>query len=163
MQIEKDRVVGIDYTLKDDDGSVIDQSQPGRPLYYLHGHQNIVPGLERGLEGKTTGDEFAVVVAPADGYGERDDARQLEIPKSELGPNVVPQKGMVLTMRGPNGMAIPVTITKVKLSTVVLDANHQLAGKTLHFAGKVVEVRKAKKEELTHHHAHGAHGHGHSH
>lgn len=162
MEIAKDRVVAIEYVLKDDAGKVLDQSSRG-PLYYLHGHDNIIPGLEAALLGREAGDEFSAVIAPQDGYGEYDESRTFEVPKSELGPNVNPQKGMVLTMTGPGGMRVPVTVLKVKLSSVVLDGNHSLAGKTLHFSGKVVEVRKAKKEELTHRHAHGHGGHGHSH
>jgi FKBP-type peptidyl-prolyl cis-trans isomerase SlyD len=159
MQIEKDRVVTFDYVLTDDAGVVLDKSVRG-PMHYLHGAGNIVPGLERALAGLSAGDSFEVVVEPADGYGERDETRQFEVPRSQLGPNVQPQKGMVLSMRAPNGMQLPVTILKVKLSSVVLDGNHQLAGKRLHFTGTIREVRKAKKEELSHRHAH-AHGHGH--
>ena len=161
MEIEQDRVVAFDYVLTDDAGTVIDQSSPARgPMYYLHGHGNIVPGLEKALAGLSAGAEFSVSVPPSEGYGERDEARTFEIPKSELGPQVTPQKGMTLTMTAPNGAKAPVTIAKVRLNTVVLDGNHVLAGKTLHFKGTVREVRKAKKEELAHRHAH-APGHPH--
>jgi FKBP-type peptidyl-prolyl cis-trans isomerase SlyD len=160
MQIEKDRVAALEYTLKDDAGAVVDTNVGGTPLYYLHGHGNLVPGLERELTGKEAGAELSVVVAPADGYGERDDSRTFEVPKSELPADAPLQKGLQLQMRGPNGMAVPVTVTKVKLNTVVMDGNHPLAGKNLNFQIKVLEVRKAKKEELTHGHAHGP-GHHH--
>lgn len=161
MEIEKDRVVAIEYTLRDQEGSILDESGAKGPLTYLHGHGNIIPGLENALLGKAAGDAFEAVIEPKDGYGEYDDTRTFEIPKSELGANVTPQKGMVLTMTGPGGMRVPVTVLKVKLNTVLLDGNHSLAGKQLHFAGTVVKVRRAKKDELAHRHAHGHGGHSH--
>jgi FKBP-type peptidyl-prolyl cis-trans isomerase SlyD len=163
MEIAKDRVVAITYILKDDEGKVLDSNEGKTPMHYLHGHGNIVPGLERALEGKSAGDKVQAVIEPQDGYGEYIESRIFEVPKEELGPRVAPQKGMVLTMRGPNGVAIPVTVLKVKLRTVVMDGNHQLAGKRLHFSVGVDSVRKAKKEELAHGHAHGPGGHGHAH
>jgi len=161
MQIAKDAVVAINYTLKDDDGKILDTNEGKDLMHYLHGHGNIVPGLERALVGKSAGDKIEVTVSPADGYGEYDESRSFEVPKSELGPQVVPQKGAVLTMRGPNGAGMPVTILKVKMKTVVLDGNHQLAGRNLHFSVEIRRVRKAKKEELAHKHAHGPGGHAH--
>jgi FKBP-type peptidyl-prolyl cis-trans isomerase SlyD len=163
MKISKDVVAALTYTLKDDDGKVIDTNVGKDELFYLHGHGNLVPGLEKELEGKGAGDAFETVVSPEEGYGTYDESRMFEVPKSELAPNISPQKGMVLTMRGPNGMAIPVTVLKVKLQSVVLDGNHQLAGKNLNFSVKIESVRKAKKEELAHGHAHGPGGHGHAH
>ncbi len=163
MKITKDAVAAITYTLKDDDGKTIDTNVGQDALFYLHGHGNLVPGLEKHLEGKSAGDSIETVVSPEEGYGAYDETRTFEVPKSELGPNVTPQKGMVLTMRGPNGMAVPVTVLKVKLQSVLLDGNHRLAGKNLHFSVSVQSVRKAKKEELAHGHAHGPSGHGHAH
>jgi FKBP-type peptidyl-prolyl cis-trans isomerase SlyD len=163
MIISHDAVAVITYTLKDDEGKTIDTNVGQSPLHYLHGHGNLVPGLEKELEGKSAGDRIQITVAPEQGYGQYDAARSFEIPKTELGPNINPQKGMILSMRGPNGVAMPVTILKVKLNTVVLDGNHQLAGKNLHFDVTVQSVRKAKKEELAHGHAHGPGGHGHAH
>ncbi len=163
MKIAKDVVVGMTYTLRDDDGKVVDTNEGKAPMFYLHGHGNIVPGLEKALAGKSLGDSVDTVVAPADGYGEYDATRTFEVPKGELGPNVRPEKGMTLTMRGPGGMALPVRVLKVKLNSVVLDGNHQLAGKNLHFSVRIDRIRKAKKEELVHGHAHGESGHGHAH
>jgi FKBP-type peptidyl-prolyl cis-trans isomerase SlyD len=161
MQVEKDRVVAIEYTLKDDEGKVLDQSGGRGPLEYLHGHGNIIDGLEAALAGKAPGDAFEATIEPKDGYGEYDETRVFEVPKAELGPQVNPQKGMVLTMTAPSGTRIPVTVVKVKLDSVVLDGNHQLAGKRLHFTGSIAGVRKATKDEVAHRHAHGAHGHSH--
>jgi len=163
MIIKPNAVAAIIYTLKDDEGKTIDTNVGRSPLYYLHGHGNLVPGLEKELEGKAKGDSVQTVVSPEQGYGTYDETRTFEVPKAELGPNINPQKGMVLSMRGPNGGAIPVTVLKVKLNSVVLDGNHELAGKNLHFSVTIEEVRKATKEELTHGHAHGPTGHGHAH
>lgn len=163
MKIAKDAVVAMTYTLKDDDGKVLDTNVGKQDMFYLQGHGNIVPGLEKALLGKSEGDDVQVVVSPEEGYGQYDETRTFEVPKNELGPQVTPQKGMMLTMRGPNGMALPVTVLKVKLNSVVMDGNHQLAGKNLHFSVHVNKVRKAKKDELAHGHAHGPGGHGHSH
>lgn len=161
MEIAKDCVVAMTYTLKDDEGKVLDTNVGKSPLHYLQGHGNIVPGLEKALLGKSAGSTVEVTVAPQDGYGEYDDSRKFEIPKSDLGPNVNPQKGMTLSMRGPNGISLPVTVLTVKLKTVLMDGNHRLAGKNLHFTVEVNSVRKAKKEELAHGHAHGPGGHAH--
>jgi len=163
MKITRDTVAAITYTLKDDEGKTIDTNVGRSPLFYLHGHGNLVVGLEKKLEGLGEGDRVETVVSPEEGYGNYDESRTFEVPKSELGPNVNPQKGMQLTMRGPGGRALPVTVLKVKLQSVVLDGNHQLAGKNLHFDVTVDSVRKAKKEELAHGHAHGPGGHGHAH
>ena len=161
MQIAKDTVVGMIYTLKDDEGKVLDSNVGGQLMYYLHGHGNIVPGLEKALLGKGVGDEVDVKVPAAEGYGEYDETRTFEVPKSDLGPNVKPQKGMMLNMRGPNGLSVPVKVLKVKLNTVLMDGNHQLAGQNLNFSVTIDNVRKAKKDEISHGHAHGPGGHKH--
>lgn len=163
MEIAKDCVAALEYTLKGDDGQVIDTNVGGQPLLYLHGHGNLVPGLESQLVGKAEGDVLAVVVAPADGYGERDEARTFEVPKSSLPQGVVPTKGMALTMRDAEGHSMPVTIAKVKLNTVLMDGNHPLAGQNLNFEVKVLSVRKGKREEIAHGHAHSPDHHHHHH
>lgn len=159
MQITDGTVVAIHYTLKDDDGKVIDQSEDNAPLYYLHGHNNIVEGLEEALTGRSPGDQLDVSVPPEKGYGQRNPALVLEVPRSQLPPDLDPQKGMVLEMSA-QGRSVPVTVTRVKLNSIEVDANHQLADCTLHFSVNVHEVRKATGEELSHGHAHSP---GHSH
>lgn len=159
MQIAKDRVVAIDYTLKDDEGKVIDQSA-AEPLFYLHGHGNLVPGLEQALEGRSSGDVVNVVVPPDQGYGTRQAELVFDLPKSQVPMDTPPQKGMRVRARNSQGQTMLATITKVKLNAVELDANHPLADKNLHFAVTVREVRRATKEELEHGHAH-APGHHH--
>lgn len=161
MKIHADTVVAIDYTLKDDSGTVIDTSVGHDPLYYLHGHSNIVEGLEEALDGKSAGDSVEVAVPPEKGYGTRDEELVFEVPKAQLPKDLSPQIGMRLSMSGEHGQVMPVTITKVKVNSVELDGNHELADKTLHFSVSVKAVRKATKDELSHGHAHGADGHHH--
>lgn len=160
MEVQANRVVAIEYTLKDDDGQVIDTSSGREPLYYLHGHGNIVPGLEEVLTGKTIGSQIEISIPPDKGYGTRDESRVFDVPKSSLPDDMKPVKGMVLQMNSGTGGSVPVTIRKVKLHAVEVDANHQLADKTLHFDVTIKDVRKASKAELEHGHAHGP---GHSH
>ncbi len=161
MKIEKGNVVGIDYSLHLGDGQVVDRSDPGDPLTYLHGEGQIVPGLESALEGLAVGDTKQVVVAPGEGYGDHDPRGVQEVPRTAFPPDFKPEVGMELTAQGPQGEPVPFSIREVKLESVVIDLNHPLAGKTLHFDVTVREVRPATDEEKEHGHAHGAHGHDH--
>jgi FKBP-type peptidyl-prolyl cis-trans isomerase SlyD len=163
MNIEKGSVVEIDYKLHLGDGEVVDASEPGEPLTYLHGEGQIVPGLESALEGLAAGDRKEVVVAPAEGYGERDARGVQEVPKQAFPPDFQPEVGMELTAEGPEGEVVPFEIREVRPESVIIDLNHPLAGKTLHFDVTVRGVRTATPEEMEHGHAHGAHGHGHGH
>ena len=155
MTIKADAVVSIDYTLKNDAGEVIDSSEGGEPLEYLHGHGNIVPGLEDALVGKVTGDEVTVSIPPERGYGQHDPERVFDVDRSRLPDDLEPEVGTMLAMQTPEGHNVPLTITKVSAQTVTLDANHQLAGETLHFEGAVRSVREATAQELSHGHVHG--------
>jgi FKBP-type peptidyl-prolyl cis-trans isomerase SlyD len=161
MKIERDRVVAIDYTLRGDDGEVIESSEQHAPLYYLHGHDNIVPGLEDELDGKQEGDSLEVAVPPERGYGAWDEKNVFDVPKNQLPPDVTPQKGMDLHMTTNDGRRRAVRIKAVRINSVLVDGNHDLAGKTLHFKVTVRSVRKATKDELSHGHAHGPGGHHH--
>jgi FKBP-type peptidyl-prolyl cis-trans isomerase SlyD len=161
MKIASGSVVGIDYSLHLGDGRVVDASDPGEPLTYLHGEGQIVPGLESALEGLSIGDQKQVVVAPGDGYGEHDARGVQEVPRGAFPAEFDPQPGMELTAEGPDGEPVPFAVREVRPETVVIDLNHPLAGKTLHFDVTVREVRAATPEEVAHGHAHGAHGHDH--
>jgi FKBP-type peptidyl-prolyl cis-trans isomerase SlyD len=160
MSIQQDSVVSIHYTLKDDKGTVIDSSPAGQPLSYIHGHGNLIPGLERELAGKGAGDKLQVAITPGDAYGEYHQDLVQQVPRSALSniPDVRP--GMQLsaqTDKGPRS----VTVKEVGEETVTLDANHPLAGMTLHFDVEVADVRDASAEELAHGHVHGPGGHHH--
>ncbi len=160
MQIEPNSVVTLHYTLTDNEGNVIDQSEDGTFLY-LHGAMNIIPGLENALAGKSAGDEFSVKVAPEEGYGEKDPQRIQEVPKDMFDSTDEIKVGVQFHAQGPDGNAVVVTVVEVKDEAVVIDANHALAGVDLNFAVKVVDVREASAEEIEHGHVHGEHGHQH--
>lgn len=161
MQVIKDAVASIHYTLKNDEGMVLDTSEGRDPLPYLHGAGNIVPGLEAALEGKTAGEEVQVRIEPAEAYGEKNDQMIQTIPREHMPEGVELQVGMQLQAQTPDGQAQVVTIVALTNTDVTLDGNHPLAGVALNFAVEIVEVRKATEEELTHGHVHGAGGHVH--
>jgi FKBP-type peptidyl-prolyl cis-trans isomerase SlyD len=160
MQIGNQMVVTIDYTLTDDQGKVLDTSQDSEPLTYIQGSGNIIPGLETALEGKTAGDAVKVTVAPAQGYGERDEELVLEVPRDRFPVDGEITVGMRFNAQGAGGTH-EVTVTEVDDKNVTVDANHPLAGVTLSFDVKIVEVRQATAEELKHGHVHGKGGHHH--
>ncbi len=160
MKAASGMVVTMHYTLSDDSGAVLDSSQGGEPLAYLHGHGNIIPGLEKALEDKESGHKAKVTVAPADGYGEINPEAIFEAPREHFPGEAELTAGQRVYAEGPNG---PIVLTVVRLTEkgALLDANHPLAGKTLHFDVELIEIRKATDEELTHGHVHGAGGHHH--
>jgi len=160
MKIANDTVASLDYRLHLGDGKVVDESEPGDPLVYLHGHDEIVPGLERALEGKAAGDTLQVVVKPEDGYGDYDPDSVEEVPRTDLPADLELVAGETITGTDPDGDEMDFLIKEVKQDTVVLDFNDPMAGKTLHFDVTVREVRAATAEELEHGHAH-APGHEH--
>lgn len=163
MKIANGTVVGIDYSLHLGDGKIIDASEPSEPLTYLHGEGQIVPGLESALAGLAAGDRKQVTVPPTDGYGEHDARGIQEVDRSAFPPEFQPEPGMELTAEGEGGEPVPFVIREVRADKIVIDLNHPLAGKTLHFDITVREVREATAEEREHGHAHGPHGHGHDH
>ncbi len=163
--IEKGKVAAIDYVLKNDEGEIVDQSTEDHPMYYLHGHGNLVPGLEKALAGKKVGDHVTVEVPPEEGYGRRVGKSQ-KMRRSEFPDDAVIEKGARFVVRTREGKAIPIWITKIMGPTITVDHNHPMAGKTLHFDVDVLSIRDATDEELEHGHAHGpdghaGHGHGH--
>ncbi|GMT96544.1 peptidylprolyl isomerase [Corallococcus caeni] len=157
MKIANGRVVALEYRLHLGDGQVIDQSAPGQPLAYLHGHKQIVPGLEGALDGLGAGESKQVVVSPDQGYGNHNPEGVRTVPRSMLPPGFTPQVGQTLMAQTEDGN-IPLRIETVNPDSVVVDLNHPLAGKTLHFDVTVREVRDATQEELTHGHVHGPGG-----
>ncbi|MGZ3457258.1 MAG: FKBP-type peptidyl-prolyl cis-trans isomerase [Archangium sp.] len=158
MKVSKDSVVALEYRLHLGDGAVIDESEPGKPLAYMHGRGQIVPGLEGQLEGMAAGESKKVVVPPSQGYGEHDPRGLQEVPRTMFQGAPKLEAGMSITAQTADGDVIPITIREVKGDTVVVDLNHPLAGKTLHFDVTVREVRAATDEEKEHGHAHGPGG-----
>ncbi|MDH4259441.1 MAG: peptidylprolyl isomerase [Gammaproteobacteria bacterium] len=160
MNVAPNKVICIHYTLRDDAGAVIDSSSGREPLAYLHGTGNLIPGLESALEGKATGETLEVTIAPEQAYGKRDERLVQIVARSKFGEisEIVP--GMQVRTSGPGGSRI-VTVTHVERDLVTIDANHPLAGKTLHFHVQITEVRQATRDELKHGHVHGPGGHHH--
>lgn len=153
MQVAKNAVVAIDYTLTDGDGQVLDTSEGRGPLAYLHGAGNIIPGLEKALEGKDEGEKVNVSVPPEEGYGQRDESLIQAVPKKMFAETAEPEPGMQFQAQGPDGARV-LTILKVEDEQVTVDANHPLAGQELNFDVAVVNVREASEEELEHGHVH---------
>ena len=160
MAVAPDCVVTIHYTLKDDAGTVLDHSSPEEPLAYLHGHGNIIPGLEKELTGKSAGETLSVTVPPAEAYGEYEEQLLQSVPRRALRGIKDIKTGMRLHAQTPEGTRA-VTVTKIIGDMVTLDGNHPLAGKSLHFEVRIEEVRPATEEELAHGHVHGPDGHHH--
>ncbi len=160
MQITKDKVVQFHYTIKDAEGEQVDTSRTGDPMAYLHGHDNMIVGVEKALDGKQAGDKFSVTVEPSEGYGERQDDAVQRIPTKHLQGAKVWKPGMVAVVHTEQG-ARQVTVLKVGRFMVTCDLNPPLAGKTLDFDLEVVDVRDATEEEISHGHAHGVGGHQH--
>ena len=160
MLIAENHVVEIDYTLKNEKGDVLDSSNGKEPLAYLHGHKNIVAGLESDLLGKTIGDKFKSTVAPAQGYGELNKELMTQVPKAELA--AIPDLKPGLTIQGQSSEGVQIfTVVKIEDETITLDGNHPLAGQTLYFDIEVKNIRTATEEELAHGHVHGPGGHQH--
>jgi FKBP-type peptidyl-prolyl cis-trans isomerase SlyD len=153
-------VVTIEYTLTVD-GEVLDSSKEEGALPYLHGHSNIVPGLEKAITGMKAGEKKKVVVDPEGGYGEFDAEAVLLMERDDFPDEIPLNEGIELEMVNEEGEVILATIVDVAGESVRLDTNHPLAGKDLHFDIEVIEVRPATDEELAHGHVHGEHGHHH--
>lgn len=146
MKIEKNKVVSIDYVLKDKDNNELDSSKNGSPLEYLHGNGRLIPGLESKLEGLEEGASIHVEVEPKDAYGDYDEQLIVEVPKEKFDVGTPIEVGMMFQ----SGAQI-VKVVKVSDSVITIDANHELAGKTLCFDVEVKAVRDATEEELTPH------------
>jgi len=153
MKIAENTVVAIDYTLKDDGGQVLDSSEGRAPLSYLHGVGGIIPGLERELDGKQTGDQLEVAVAPGDAYGERNEALRQDVGRDQFEGVDSLAPGMQFRV-DVQGKPVVFTVVEVGDETVTIDGNHPLAGVNLNFAVTVREVREATPEEIAHGHVH---------
>ncbi|MDR0779529.1 MAG: peptidylprolyl isomerase [Pseudomonadales bacterium] len=160
MQITLNSVVQFHFVLKDADGSVLDSSTGKDAMVYLHGHDGLLPGLEKALEGKAAGDTFVVTLPPGEAFGERREDNEMRVPISQLRGAKKWEPGMQAVIQTQYGHQ-EVTILKLGHTMATVDINHPLAGKTLQFEVDVVDVREATSEELAHGHAHGPGGHHH--
>lgn len=160
MIISKGKAVFVDYVLSEG-GDVLESTQGHEPFNYIHGHNGIIAGLEKALEGKQKGDAFSVTIPPEEAYGERLDGMTQEVSKSMFGDNDV-AVGLQFHAQTNHGTQV-VTVTAVDGDTVTIDGNHPMAGRTLTFELTVKDVRDATESEIEHGHIHGEGGCGHSH
>lgn len=154
MKITKDKVVSMQYQISEANGNVLETSEPGDEWLFLMGADEIPQGLEKALDGKVAGDSVSVTLTPEEGYGEREDALVQTLNKSDLGDDIEVEVGDQLEAETDDGFDI-VTVVAIDEDTITVDGNHELAGRTLKFDLKVLEVRDATEEELAHGHAHG--------
>jgi FKBP-type peptidyl-prolyl cis-trans isomerase SlyD len=166
LSIQPNSFVVLEYELRDDEGEILDASdaEDGEPIEYVHGYGMLVPGLEAALAGLKPGDEREVVVPAEAGYGERDETLVLQLDKGDLPEGGKVEIGDELVAESPDGDEIAMTVVELKDDVVVVDANHPLAGMTLRYQVKVVEVREATADEIeqaasdlddAHEHVHG--------
>lgn len=160
MNISQNTVVQFHYTLKDENGDQLEQTSGGEPVVYLHGHNNLLLGLEKALEGKSTGDNVSVTLPPEEAFGERRPDSELEVPKEHLMGASDWQPGMLAVVNTNQGQR-QVKVVAVEGDKATIDTNHPLAGQTLVFDMEVVDVREASDEEKSHGHVHGPGGHEH--
>lgn len=155
MNIIKNLVVSIGYTLKDADNQIIDSVSVSDPLVYLHGHENIIPGLEKALEGKAVGDTFDITIPASEAYGERNEDLVAELPLDRFEDEHI-EAGMQFQAQTETGYQI-LTVIEVSNDIVTVDGNHPLAGRDLNFNVTVADIREAEPEELVHGHIHSHH------
>ena len=160
MKISDKKVVGIHYTLKDDNGEIMDSSEVQSPLVYIQGSGNIISGLEQALVDKEAGDKLHVVIKPEDAYGVRDESLVQSVPISNFQNQSEVKEGVQFRAETSDGMRVA-TVTKIENETVTIDMNHPLADETLHFDVEITEVRDASEEELSHGHVHDGEDHDH--
>ena len=154
MQISDKKVASINYNLKNNAGELLDSSEGADPLVYLHGAGNIIPGLEKALEGKQAGDTLEVTIAPEEAYGPVHEEMIQTVPRDAFDGVEQIDVGMSFQAETASG-PVTVVVVGVEEDTVTVDGNHPLAGQTLHFYVEVVEVRDASDDELQHGHVHG--------
>lgn len=165
MPVSLNDVVSFAYTLTDDDGKLIDKGDKDSPLVYLHGHHNLIPGMEEAIQGKEAGDSFETIVSPEKGYGQRDASLDLVLGMDQFPPEHHEQLGPGVQFQGPHpekeGESVVYTIHQIEDEKAYVSGNHPLAGMQLHFAIEILEVRAGSEEEIAHGHVHGAGGHAH--
>jgi FKBP-type peptidyl-prolyl cis-trans isomerase SlyD len=147
MNIANDRVVSINYTLTNAQSQILDATGV-EPFSYLHGHRNIIPGLEKALDGKSRGDAFTIHIPAAEAYGERSENLVTTVPLDRFSGVDSVRAGMQFHAETPDGDIQLVTVTAVDKDTVTIDGNHPMAGLDLNFDVSVVDIREASEDEL---------------
>lgn len=161
MQISKNKVVTLEYVLKDIDGAIIDQSSGDESFVFIQGIGGIIPGLESALDGKQADDALNITIEPDEAYGQREESLLAEVPIDQFDDAGEIKEGIQFQTASEDGTARVVTVIKIEDGIVTVDGNHPLAGKPLNFDVKVLDVRDATEEELEHGHVHGSGGHHH--
>ncbi|MDP4039068.1 MAG: peptidylprolyl isomerase [Candidatus Pacearchaeota archaeon] len=148
MKVKKGCIVVLDYEGSFENGEVFDSSKKhGKPFEFISGEGQVVKGFDKAIEGMGVGEEKEFIVKPEDGYGERRDELEQKVPRDVLPKEQEPKVGMILVVGNNQGQQMPVKITAVDEETITVDLNHPLAGKTLKFKVKVLEVRESDKEK----------------
>ena len=160
MSINDDMVVQFNYTLRDEKGDVLETNEGHDPIAYLHGHDNMMPGVEKSIEGKEVGEKFTVTLPAAETYGERNEEAEQRVSVKHLQGAKVWKPGMRALINTDQGQR-QVTIIKVGKFMATVDVNHPLAGRELTFDIELLDAREATAEEIAHGHAHGKGGHQH--
>ncbi|NQZ30294.1 MAG: peptidylprolyl isomerase [Oceanospirillaceae bacterium] len=160
MNIAKDSVVQFNYVLKDVDGNILEETDKDQPIAYLQGHNNMLAGVEKALEGHAKGESVTVTLAPEQAYGNVREDALMKIPMKHLQGAKKWRPGMVATVNSEKGQH-QVTVVKLGRFMVTVDSNHPFAGKTLTFDMDIIDVREGTADEISHRHAHGAGGHHH--
>ncbi|MCS6870959.1 MAG: peptidylprolyl isomerase [Anaerolineae bacterium] len=153
--IQDNVVVALAYTLKLENGEIVDEADADNPLEYLHGANNIIPGLERALTGMRVGETKHIQVAPSDGYGDYDPEDVEVVPRHHFPSDAPLEVGTAITLADDDDNYIDAVVKAVSDESVTLDYNHPLAGKTLYFDVEVLNIRPATQEEIEHGHVHG--------
>ena len=144
-QIKSGNTVKLHYTGTLADGTVFDSSEGRDPLEFTVGAGHVIVGLDKALPGMEVGEKKVVEIPAAEAYGAyEEDARQ-SVPRNQIPPTIELQEGMMLQMQMPSGQSVPVAVAELSEDTVVLDANHRLAGKDLSFAIEIVEIGEASE------------------
>jgi len=159
-KITQNAVVSLNYTLTNDAGDILDKSENGQ-FVYLHGANNIIPGLESALNDKSLNDTFDITIEPADAYGLKDESKKQVVGRDMFEPDSPIEPGVQFHAQSPEGEMLVITVTEVNGDEVTIDGNHPLAGERLHFSVEVKEIREASEEEISHGHVHGPDGHHH--
>ena len=164
MNITTNKIATLAYTLKNDDGEILDKADENNPFLYMHGTGGIIKGLENALNEKSVNDSFSLIVAPDEAYGERDDKLTESVSRTMF--EGIPDEEMVagaqFHAQTPQGTQV-ITIASIDGDKITIDANHPLAGQTLHFDVAVLDIRDASEEEIEHGHPHAPGGCGHDH
>lgn len=165
MQIKPNCVVSITYDLyvndTNEEKAFVESATQQTPLVFLYGVGSMIPKFEENLLELSVGDSYSFSIEPEHGYGIYDENAQVGLSIAMFDKNTLPNVGDVLPLKDNQGNEFRGTVVELTEQEVIVDLNHPMAGKTLHFNGEILEIREATPEELAHGHVHGEGGHQH--